>query len=235
MRLTDQPAYLLHRRAHGERSVLAELWTRDHGRLPAIARQARGGGGERVAALAPFNPLLVGLSGRGEVLTLSSWDVDGMPGMLRGAIALAGMYINELLVRLLARGDAHPKLYVGYQKLLRRLAVEERMDWPLRGFEKQLLDELGYGLQLGLTADGSIVEPDGLYRVDLENGVRATSAEGGYAGSVLLALAQIESQAPTPAVCNQQRKLMRELFLALLGGKPLTTWEWSQVLRKGAG
>ncbi len=230
MRLTDQPAYLLHRRAHGERSLLAELWTRDHGRLPAIARQARGGGGERVAALAPFNPLLVGLSGRGEVLTLSAWEVDGSPNLLRGATALAGMYVNELLARLLARGDALPKLYASYQRLLQRMASEPRVDWPLRWFEKQLLDELGYGLQLGLTADGISVEPDGHYRVDLEHGVRTTTAEGGFAGSVLLSLAQIEQEMPTPAVCNQQRKLMRALFLALLGGKPLTTWEWSQAL-----
>lgn len=230
MRLTDQPAYLLHRRAHGERSVLAELWTRDHGRLPAIARQARGGGGERVAALAPFNPLLVGLSGRGEVLTLSSWEVEGAPCLLRGATALAGMYVNELLARLLARGDAHPKLYASYQQLLRRMADETRVDWPLRWFEKELLDELGYGLQLDRSDDGSAVRPDGYYRVDLEHGVRATSAEGGFAGAVLLALARIELEMPTPALCNQQRKLMRGLFLALLGGRPLTTWEWSQAL-----
>lgn len=214
--------------------MLVELWTREHGRLPAIARQVRGGSGERSAALSPFNRLSVDLSGRGDVLTLVRWDVEGSPSLLRGAVSLAGMYVNELLARLLARGDANAELFDHYRELIERLPNESRTDWLLRRFEKQLLEQLGYGLDLSETADGKRIVAGTRYRVDLDRGVREMVGDQGYSGDALLALACIATDPPSSAICNEQRKMMRAMFLELLAGRPLSTWEWSQALNQAS-
>jgi len=234
LRLSQQITFLLHRRAYGERSLLVELWTREHGRLPAIARQVRGGSSERSASLAPFNRLQAELSGRGDVMTLTRWEVEGAPMMLRGSVALAGMYVNELLARLLARGDPNPELFDHYAMLISSLSAEPRTDWLLRRFEKQLLDQLGYGLNLEQSADGRPIEAAGRYLVDLDRGVREIGTEQGYSGAALLALGAIESEQPSSAICNEQRKLLRAIFLDLLAGRPLSTWQWSQALSQAS-
>lgn len=234
MRLNDQAAYLLHRRAHGERSLLVDLLTLEHGRLAAVARQVRGGSGERLATLAPFNALRVDLSGRGEVLTLTRWEAADKPIILRGPSTLAGLYVNELLVRLLARSDAHPGLFHAYDRLLGSLAEQNRSDWQLRLFEKTLLEELGYGLDFSSTADGLAIQPEAFYRVDLEQGVRASHADQGTSGAALLALGNPTNLAPSPALCNEQRILMRALLSTLLGGRPLSAWTWADSLRETA-
>lgn len=98
----------------------------------------------RDTELQAFTPLAVAWSGRGEVPTVNSLEALG-PGLrLTGKRLLAGLYVNELLMRSLPRGEAHATLYTRYIQTLAALS-EGGLEWPLRLFEYDLLEALGYG------------------------------------------------------------------------------------------
>jgi DNA repair protein RecO (recombination protein O) len=62
-------------------------------------------------------------SGRGELKTLTAREAAGTAVSLRGDRLYSGLYVNELLVRLLHRYDPHPQLFVAYGDTLQSLAI----------------------------------------------------------------------------------------------------------------
>ena len=226
MRLDQQPAYVLHARPYRETSLLLECLTRDHGRLGVVARGVRGERAKlRRAQLEPFQPLALDLLLRGEMATLTGAETVGMPLRLGGDHGLAGLYLNELVVRLTARQDAQPALFDAYARTLARLAAGEPAGWTLRRFERDLLEAIGYGLQLRCEAGGEeALQAQAHYRYDVEQGaVRcAAGAARAVRGGDLLALA--EDRMPDPAGAAALRRLMREVIRYHLGGGELRAW-----------
>lgn len=226
MRLELQPAYVLHARAYRETSLLLECLTREHGRLGVVARGVRGERARlRRAQLEPFQPLMLGLLVRGEMATLTAVEAVGAPQRLRGDVALAGLYLNELVVRLTGRQDPLPLLFDAYAATLRRLAAGEAPAWTLRRFERDLLEFTGYGLQLLHEADtGAAIEAQACYRYQVEQGaVRcAAGSAPSLRGSDLLALAQ--DRMPDKRGLKSLRDLMREVIRFHLGGGELRAW-----------
>lgn len=226
MRIEQQPAYVLHARAYRETSLLLECLTREHGRLGVVARGVRG---ERArlkrAQLEPFQPLSLGLLMRGEMATLTDVEAVGTPQRLTGDVALAGLYLNELVVRLTGRQDPLPLLHDAYAATLRRLAAGESPGWSLRRFERDLLEITGYGLQLLHEADtGEAIDPVAWYRYAAEQGAVRCAAGNPQAlrGSDLLALAQ--DRMPDNGSLKSLRDLMREVIRFHLGGGELRAW-----------
>ncbi len=226
MRLEQQSAYVLHARAYRETSLLLECLTREHGRLGVVARGVRGERSRlRRAQLEPFQPLALGLLLRGEMATLTAVEPVGAPQRLTGDVALAGLYLNELVVRLTGRQDPLPSLYDAYAATLARLAAGESPGWSLRRFERDLLETTGYGLQLLHEADtGESIEPQACYRYQVEHGAVRCAAGGLRAvrGSDLLALAQ--DRMPDSRGLKALRDLMREVIRFHLGGGELRSW-----------
>ena len=226
MRLDQQPAYVLHARPYRETSLLLECLTRDHGRLGVVARGVRGERAKlRRAQLEPFQPLSLDLLLRGEMATLTGAETVGMPLRLGGDHGLAGLYLNELVVRLTARQDAQPALFDAYARTLARLAAGEPAGWTLRRFERDLLEAIGYGLQLRSEAGGEeVLQAQAHYRYDVEQGaVRcAAGAARAVRGGDLLAL--VEDRMPDPAGAAALRRLMREVIRYHLGGGELRAW-----------
>jgi len=149
----------------------------------------------------------------------------GMPLRLGGDHGLAGLYLNELVVRLTARQDAQPALFDAYARTLARLAAGEPAGWTLRRFERDLLEAIGYGLQLRSEAGGEeVLQAQAHYRYDVEQGaVRcAAGAARAVRGGDLLALA--EDRMPDPAGAAALRRLMREVIRYHLGGGELRAW-----------
>ncbi len=217
-----QAAYVIHHRPYRNTSLLLELFTRESGRAPAVARGVRAGPRGRAGLLQPFVPLLVGWAGRGEVRTLTSFDAGGAPPALRGRGLYCGFYLNELLMRLLGRCDAHPGVFDCYRATLAGIADGET-EQALRRFELRLLQELGYGLQLQLEAGaGTPVEPDKRYRYEVERGA-IEQPGGGYSGRTLLALAG--SLPAGEAELRESRTLMRSVLSHYLGERPLKSRE----------
>lgn len=140
-----QPAWVLGRRNYGDNGLLVELFMPDAGRCGAVARGVfrRKSGGSLASLLQPFRPLLVRLAGRGELKTLAVAESPQPAYVLRGDDLLSGLYLNELLIRLLPRFDPHPSLFLGYGEAIESLQSAAG-EIALRRFELILLTELGY-------------------------------------------------------------------------------------------
>lgn len=224
MRIEQQPAYVLHARPYRETSLLLECLTRDHGRLGVVARGVRR---ERArvqrAQLEPFQPLLLDLAQKGELAALTAADNDGMPLRLAGDAGLAGLYLNELVVRLTERQDPHPPLFDAYARTLAQLAETDVLGWPLRRFERDLLEAIGYGLQLDAEVEsGQPLAADGWYVYQVEHGpVRCPPGRAhALRGADLIAFSQ--DRRPAPEADVPLRVMMREAIRFHLGGEPRT-------------
>ncbi|HJT97690.1 MAG TPA: DNA repair protein RecO, partial [Rhodanobacteraceae bacterium] len=155
MRTENQPAFILHARAWRETSLLVEAFTRDHGRVGLVARGVRNPKSRLSrSSLQPLQPLLLDWSTRGELGTLIQAEQAGTPWRLGGDALIAGMYVNELVLKLSSRNDPHPRAFAAYTECLARLAEETDIAWTLRRFERDLLADLGYALLLTHTAEG---------------------------------------------------------------------------------
>ncbi len=209
------PAWLLASRPYGDSSLLIEAFTREHGRVGLIARGARGPKSRLRGLLQLFSPLLLSWGGRGELGTLSAAEAQGMPLRLSGERVFFGWYLNELLVHLLQRNDAHPALFEVYANLLPELeGSEQDAEAALRLFEKYLLAEIGYGLRFPEDLD-----PAGRYRYDWELGPQP--ARDGYAGSSLIALR--DDRLEGADTLADARRLLRGALHRQLGGRELET------------
>jgi DNA repair protein RecO (recombination protein O) len=108
MRISLQPAYILHSRPYRESSLLLEAMGREHGRIGLVARGARGARSRWKNMLQPFRPLLLSWTQRGELGTLTGADQVASPPALAGESLFCGLYANELMIRFLQRSDPHP-------------------------------------------------------------------------------------------------------------------------------
>jgi DNA repair protein RecO (recombination protein O) len=229
MRVTAQPAYVLHARAWRETSLLVEAFTREFGRVGLVARGVRGARARLPrSALEPLQALRLDWSGRGELQTLSAAEPEGMPHALHGDRLLSALYVNELLVRLTARNDPVAWLFARYTALLADLAAAPTPGWCLRCFERDLLAALGYAMQLDTTADtGAPIDPAGWYDYVPEQGPVAAGADASgvrLRGSALLALAAGGAAPPAAEDLAALRRLMRRLIADLAGQRGLESW-----------
>lgn len=239
MRVSLQPAYLLHRRPYRDSSQLLEVFTAEHGRLSLVAKGVRRKtrGGSTGAIVQPFVPLLVSFSGRADLKTLTAAEVAGGAISLRGERLFSGLYLNELLLRLLPRYDAHPQLFASYGGTLQALANSDHAEETLRRFEFGLLDELGYSFDLTQEAiTGAAITEDGWYSYQPDSGlvtaVRGHSAEvPAYAGIDLLALSRNEY---TGDARRTAKRLLRQVLSDHLDGQPLRSRDlFSQFRQSG--
>ena len=235
MRVDQQPAFVLHARPYRETSLLVEALTRDHGRVGLVARGVRR---ERSrlprGLLQPLQPLLLSWVSRGELATLAGAEAASSPLGLRGDALLAAMYVNELVLRLGNRNDAHPVAFAAYAQCLARLAVDMDVAWTLRRFERDLLAELGYALALTHTVSGEPIDAGVEYNYDPESGaseLRTGAAFARVSGAALLALDRDER--PNAAQLAQLRRLIRSAIRHLLGCE-LNAWALSAQRSPGA-
>ncbi|AIR89751.1 DNA repair protein RecO [Pseudomonas cremoricolorata] len=216
-----QPAYVLHSRAYKETSALVDLFTAQ-GRVRAVLRRARGKGGSQVR---PFVLLEVELRGRGELKNVNRLDTVGVAAWLNGDGLFSGLYLNELLMRLLPAEAPHPHLFEHYTLTLQALAAGRPLEPLLRAFEWRLLDELGYGFSLTHDIDDQPIVAEGLYRLLVDAGLqRVELAQPGlFSGIQLHALAEADWEAPGALLAG--KRLMRQALAVHLGSKPLVSRE----------
>ena len=142
-RVTAQPGFVLHSYPYKETSLIVEVFARDYGRVPLVAKGAKRPHSKLRGVLQTFQPLQLAWTGKSEVRTLISAEwVGGLLPVERAAL-LCGFYLNELLVKLLARDDPHPVLFDAYVSALNQLAHAEPAGIVLRKFELQFLKEIG--------------------------------------------------------------------------------------------
>ncbi|MCC7456936.1 MAG: DNA repair protein RecO [Nitrospira sp.] len=191
-----QAAFVLHSHDWSETSLIVELFTREHGRVVAAAKGAKRPTSHLRAVLMPFQRIQVQFArGRGddaaEVRTLRSAEWAGGEVTMRGAAWFAGFYVNELLLRLLARDDPHPLLFDVYALTLRQLGDDETAsEAALRAFELLLLREGGVLPELDRTTLTQVPLQDACrYVLHAEQGlVEAGAPDGGLGGAAWRAL-----------------------------------------------
>ena len=231
----NEIAIVLHSYPFRETSLIIDTFSREHGRLSIVARGARRPKSALRGVLMNFQPVLLSWFGKGEVRTLHSAEWQGGQPYLQGTALMCGFYLNELLLNLLAKDDAHAVLFDYYRATLYRLAHEHDHAATLRCFEKHLLQELGYALPLEREANhGDPIQADRHYRYLAEHGAEPMQHHDRQGlpilGKTLLDMAADEYSDPTTA--QQSKQLMRLLLNHHLGGKPLHTRELIKDLQK---
>lgn len=230
LRVDSEPAFVLHTRPYRETSQLVDLFSRHYGRLRVVARGfRRPKNGSRI--LAPFTPLLVGWSGKSELKTLVSAEHSGRSLMLSGERLYSGFYLNELLIRLLVEHDPHQHLFDHYLNIMTSLADGEPIEPALRLFERNLLDEAGYGLMIDTDiVSGHPVLPDQWYWLDPSTGFshcqpseQDKTSPYLFWGEALLAIGNGDYH--DLDIAKAAKRLMRLAIQEHLGNKPLRSRE----------
>lgn len=220
LRRDDQPAFVLHTYAYRETSLIVEAMTAEFGRVAMVARGAKRPRSELRGLLQAFQPLLLSWSGNNELKTLLKAEWRGGLPRVGGSALLCGFYLNELLLKLLAREDPHPRLFATYEAALTDLATGSEQAPVLRRFELELLAELGYAMMLVTDADtGAAVDPTARYHYAFDRGPRRVvgniAAEPGpdlpmVRGATLIALA--ERRYRDAETAGEAKRLMRSVL-----------------------
>jgi len=205
-RVSDEPAFILHRYDWSESSLILETFTRHRGRVALVAKGAK-------KHTSNFRPVLLGLqplrltytlagSAQADIHTLKGAEWAGGHIMPMGARLLAGLYVNELLMRLLARDDPYAYLFDVYAALIKLLATQHDVvqEPALRAFELILLRELGLLPALDAqTVNLQPLQPDAAYVLAPEAGLRP------FAAHDRIALTGAQWQALEHALGQEQR------------------------------
>ncbi|HSO05983.1 MAG TPA: DNA repair protein RecO [Pelomicrobium sp.] len=234
-RAEPDAGYLLHTYPYRETSLLLDTLTRLHGRVPMIAKGAKRPRSQLRGQLVPFQPMLLAWTGKGEVKTLMRAEWQRVEAPLAGQALMCGFYLNELLIRLLAREDPHEQLFDHYQEALAQLRSSDDPAPVLRRFETTLLQELGYALVLDREVEtDAAIDPSGLYTYALDRGpllaAEADREELAVAGKTLLDMAA--GRYDDPATLQQSKALMRALITHYLGGRPLHSRQLLKELQR---
>jgi DNA repair protein RecO (recombination protein O) len=239
-------AFVLHRYDWSETSLIVELFTRAQGRVVVIAKGAKRPTSQLRPVLLPFQAVnaLLGKPPKdssNEVHVLRSAEWAGGRPLLPASAMFSGFYLNELLMKLLARQDPHARLFDAYADTLEALAtaaegMEEAV--ALRAFDLVLLRELGWLPELRqVTLTAEDLAPAGRYTLHTEAGL--VPAAGGIEGQAWLlieAALMHGSMAALRGACAANvgalRTPLRNLLHYHLGPPPLRTRQvWQGVQR----
>ncbi|RWR02957.1 DNA repair protein RecO [[Pantoea] beijingensis] len=222
-----QRAFVLHGRPYSETSLLLDIFSESHGRVRVLAKGARSKRSALKGALQPFTPLLLRWGGRGEVKTLRGAEPVSLALPLSGIALYCGLYVNELLSRVLQNETAFSELFFDYLECLQTLAATEGSPEPaLRRFELAMLGHLGYGVDfLHCAGSGEDVSDEMTYSYREEKGFIASIVinNRSFTGRHLKALYAREF--PDIDTLRAAKRFTRIALKPYLGGRPLKSQE----------
>ena len=169
--------FLLHQRAHGETSLIVDMFTRTNGKMSLIAKGAKKPKSKFFGYLSPFTKLKITYTGRSELKTLTNIDRDfskSTNSLSKTSYSL--LYINELLIRLLPKDAYQEDLFILYEDFLTKIHSGDDIEFTLRHFELDLLDMLGYGLDFESDIDkNEQIDPEKNYSFIPQRGFRESN------------------------------------------------------------
>jgi DNA repair protein RecO (recombination protein O) len=223
-RLDSKEAFVLHSYPYRETSLVVEAFTAGEGRVALVARGAKRPASSFRGLLLPFQPLTLSWFGKTELRTLSRAEWQGGHPSLKGMALICGLYLNELLMKLLPREDPHDALFANYRETLKAMGENADLAGILRCFEVDLLREMGFAPMLESDASGNPLDPERVYTYQLERGPTV----GGdpdrsvkLTGKTLLDMASNDYS--DPVTQQQSKMLMRMLINHQLGAQTLHT------------
>jgi DNA repair protein RecO (recombination protein O) len=241
--------FVLHTYPYRETSLIVEAFTRTHGRMVFVAKGAKRPTAAMRSVLNPFQGLSFAWFGKADMKTLKTAEHERILPQLSGAALMSAFYMNELIIKLAHREDAHETLFEAYSEALVTLAAAtpnettpRKLAITLRKFELHLLRELGYALQLSEDAETHTALDSGRkYVYVMERGPVVLEHAGQYRventavhglqlrGKTLLDLASGDFSDPT--TLSEAKQLMRVAINQLLGDKLLHTRQLIRELR----
>jgi DNA repair protein RecO (recombination protein O) len=215
-----------------------ELITREHGRISLFAKGAKRAKSPFRPLLQPFMPLLVSWSGSVDGGQLTGAELAGEAVPVPPQRLMSGFYLNELLLRLTPRGEPVQDVFDVYALTLEALRGDGPEQAALRSFEKELLVQLGYGLDLTREAEsGEPLSADRYYHFVPGVGLRVADEPGNavdpFRGSELidLGLGRLE----TAGTLRSAKRLLRSALEHCLEGRGLHSREVMRALRRMEG
>jgi DNA repair protein RecO (recombination protein O) len=243
-RVQHEPGYVLHSYDFSESSLVLEVFTRHHGRVALIAKGVKKPSSNFRAVLLPLQALSLAYSGDAEVRTLKGAEWLGQHVMPSGEALLSGLYINELVLRTLARDDPHATLYDAYHACVGALGTPLSTA-ALRAFELVLLREVG--VLPSLSHESATLQPieatrhyslhpqGGLVSVDAAAQDAGDGIDGVHWVALDAALAQRDWAALT-AACTSLTQALRPGLRALLSQHSgVAQWRTRQVMLEARG
>lgn len=222
-----QRAFVLHTRPYSETSLLLDFFTENEGRIRLLAKGARSRRSNLKGCLQPFTPLLIRWGGKGEMKTVRGAEPISLALPFTGTVLYSGLYVNELLARVLAQNIPYQTLFFEYLTCLQVLAGSEYTpEHALRRFELSLLSHLGYGVDfLHCAGSGELVADSMTYRYREEKGFIASLVIDhlSFTGKQLKAFAA--RQFPDVDTLRAAKRFTRIALKPYLGGSPLKSRE----------
>lgn len=219
-----QKAYILHARSYLDDSLLLNCLSEDSGRVMLVAKRARLAKSPWRGLLQPFQGLWLDWRGRGQVMTLTQAEGQGLTYFFRGKLLIVALYINELTDRLIQKAEPEPHLFQLYGKILAdlntSLNASAAVESTLRNFELDLLSCLGYALPLTYhVASGEAVVEQCYYAFHWQQGATRMIADQRLhphwiSGRTLLAMAARNWQSADTLA--EAKILMRLIFKDIL-------------------
>ena len=203
-------------------SLLLDFFTKDHGKLRLIARGAR----SSKTSLQMFQCLSISYKGKGDLKSLSQWEIADEPRRLLGNDLVMAMYVNELIQRLLPEGDEHSEIFRSYWSYIKNISSLDlsAKEYSLRVFENDLLQDLGYGLDFEDDINGNVIINNLQYDYIEDQGFAVNEA-GVISGNTLLHLSKSNDPIINPKELSILKKMNRKRLKSLLGDKPLKSKE----------
>ena len=217
-------AFILHQRPYRETSLLLDVLSEQYGRISLVAKGVKQKKRSQSGLLQLYQPLLLSWLGRGDLQIMTSVEVSSARYILQAESALCGLYINELMIRLLPLNVPEPDIFNAYKAALLGLQQAKNTEIVLRLFEKKLLSHLGYGLVLDQVAEtGQPIEPQLRYTYQPDRGLVAYQQKNASVPTIsgrslyhLLMEQDFDKQS-----LREIKQLMRSVIHFYLGGKPL--------------
>lgn len=213
------PAFLIHRRAFKDSSLLLDFFTQEYGKIRLVEQGLR----KSKTALQMFQHMKISFSSKGELKTLTTWKVDDQPRNLQEERLILGIYTNELISRLLQEQGPYSILFNVYKKFIKQIIKLEQQArrWSLRLFENNLLSELDDGYDLENDVNGDNITQAVYYEYQSQSGFVHSDIGKISGNTIRLIFSKDVLEIPDVEQLKMCRNLNRTKLQSLLGNKPL--------------
>ena len=154
---------VLHLVPYRESSVIVRFLTKSEGKISGIYRGVRGNKRKSNAVVQPLYSGVVEYLGKPDLFTISNFEANRYPA-LTGQGLYSGLYVAELLVKVLGEGQGEEQLLEETVRVINDLETNTGLASKLRRFEFRLMEILGYGVDFTCEAVvHEAIDPEGTY------------------------------------------------------------------------
>lgn len=211
-RVTLEPIFILHRKKFKDNSYIVDIFSKKYGKIKAISRSISK---QKKHLMQPFVPAYGSWVQKTDLATLNTIETNGNSHHFQPKALMSAFYLNEILMRAITAGDPHPKLFDNYAAALTNLATKPNIAASLRTFEKQLLEEAGYGINFDILLTNEVP----WYDFSSKNGLVPSYTNTSFSAAMLKNLN--EDSLTDLSELRECKRLMQTALEPILKGKEL--------------